>query len=362
MAEPAPSSPSASRAGIVQIAERLGVSPSTVSRALRPGTAHLVKEDRRKKILALAESLRFTPNPGARMIRKGVNTSLAVVVPHDENIFFSEYYGRFLSGVLHAAAARSWDVRISTHRRVAGRSFRESLLHLALDSSGLIYLAEPLTPEELASLRGYRRPIVLTKSALPASVDAAGLGLPVVGVDNEAGARAAAALLLQLGHRQIALVLGPEGSRDAAERRQGYLAVLAKAGATPPPEWIVSGNFSLETGREAATRLLGRPSRPTAVCCASDEIAFGVIDAARAAGISCPEQLSVVGFDDGPWATVSRPRLTTVRQPLADLAERAVGLIVEAASNPGIMPRSMHTAVAAALVMRESTVSLRPAR
>ncbi len=347
----------AARAGIVQIAEKLGVSPSTVSRALRPATAHLVREDRRREILALAESMRFSPNPGARMLRKGVNTSLTVVVPHDENIFFSEYYGRFLSGVLHAAAARSWDVRISTNRRAPDRTLRESLQQLGLDASGVVYLAEPLTAEDLASLQGFRRPLVLTKSALPASVDATELGLPVVGVDNRAGAKAAASLLLQLGHRRIGLVLGPDSSRDANERRQGYTSVLTKAGVMPAAEWIYTGSFSPETGREAALRFFQRQPRPTALCCASDEIAFGVIDAARTLGLSCPEDVSVVGFDDGPWASVSRPQLTTVRQPLADLAERAVGLIVEAASNPGLIPRSMHTAVPAALVMRESTRS-----
>ena len=342
----------------MEIAARLGVSPSTVSRALRPGTAHLVREDRRKAILALAEDLRFSPNPGARMIRRGVNTSLAVVVPHDENIFFSEYYGRFLSGVLHAAAARNWDVRITTNRRLPGRDCRESLLHQGLDTSGLIYLAEPLTAEDLGSLQGYRRPLVLAKSALPASADVAQLALPVVGVDNLAGARAAAGLLVQLGHRRIGLVLGPAGSRDAEERRQGYRAVLEEAALMPPPEWIFAGSFSHETGRAAVDALLRDGRRPTALCCANDEIAFGAIDAIRAAGLRCPEDVSVVGFDDGPWATVARPRLTTVRQPLADLAERAVSLIVEAANNPGIVPRSMHTAVPAALVIRESTIAV----
>ncbi|HEX2101586.1 MAG TPA: LacI family DNA-binding transcriptional regulator, partial [Candidatus Synoicihabitans sp.] len=79
------------RAGIVQIAQRLGISPSTVSRALRPTTAHLVRPERRQQILAVADELRFLPNPGARIMRKGVNSSLMVVVPHDENIFFSEF-------------------------------------------------------------------------------------------------------------------------------------------------------------------------------------------------------------------------------------------------------------------------------
>jgi DNA-binding LacI/PurR family transcriptional regulator len=94
---------------------------------------------------------------------------------------------------------------------------------------------------------------------------------------------------------------------------------------------------------------------PTAVCCASDEIAFGAIDATRSAGLSCPKDISIVGFDDGLWATACRPALTTVRQPLADLAERAVSLLVEAATRP----HQPHTAVQgdlpAALVIRDST-------
>ena len=108
------------RAGIVQIATRLNISPSTVSRALRPETSHLVRADRRQSILEVAEKLHFSPNQGARMLRKGVNASLTVIVPLDEKIFFSELYGRFLSGTLHAAAVRGWDVHISTLRRHAG--------------------------------------------------------------------------------------------------------------------------------------------------------------------------------------------------------------------------------------------------
>ncbi|WP_415910840.1 hypothetical protein [Oleiharenicola sp. Vm1] len=111
------------KTGIVQIAAKLGVSPSTVSRALRPETAHLVREDRRKEILDLAEKQHFLPNLGARMLRKGVNTTLTVVVPLDENIFFSEFYGRFLAGTLHAAAARGWGC---TSARSAARRARAS--------------------------------------------------------------------------------------------------------------------------------------------------------------------------------------------------------------------------------------------
>jgi DNA-binding LacI/PurR family transcriptional regulator len=356
-----PSPRTASRAGIVQIAARLGVSPSTVSRALRPETAHMVQAERRKEILDLAERQRFSPNPGARMLRKGVNATLTVIVPLDENIFFSEYYGRFLAGTLHAAAARDWDVHICTLRPKGGADFRETMQHLGLDTSGIIYLAEPLTREAVEQLRGYRRPLVLTKSSLPPDADVQDLGNPVVGVDNVGGARAAASLLLQLGHRRIGLLLGPSTSRDAVERKSGYLDVLEKGGVTVRASWIVENSFSAEGGRAGMAKILQQDQRPTAFCCASDEIAFGAIDAARGAGLECPRDISIIGFDDGLWATAARPTLTTVRQPLAELAERAVGLVIEAATTSGSSLLRVQSDMPAALVIRESTRAARGA-
>jgi DNA-binding LacI/PurR family transcriptional regulator len=341
--------------GIVQIATRLGVSPSTVSRALRQETAHLVRPERRKEILDLADRLRFSPNPGARILRRGLNATLTVVVPLDENIFFSEFYGRFLAGSLHAAAARNWDVHICTLHKNPRTDFREALQHLGVDSSGIIYLAEPLTESDVHKLQGYRRPLVLTRSVLPPDVDPALIGAPVVGIDNVGGAGSAANLLLQLGHRKIGLLLGPPGSRDAKERRDGYLDTLKKGGAVPPPQWIFDGPFNAETGRAGMTAFLKGAERPTGICCANDEIAFGAIEAARAAGLSCPADISVVGFDDGLWATVCRPALTTVRQPLADLAERAVSLLVEAATRSASAHAPLPSNLAAALVIRDST-------
>jgi len=349
------------KTGIVQIAASLGVSPSTVSRALRPETAHLVRADRRKQIMDLAERQHFSPNPGARILRMGFNATLTVVVPLDENIFFSEYYGRFLAGALHAAAARGWGLQISTLRLGESRSFREVMQHLSLNSSGIIYLAEPLGKQEIEELKGFRRPIVLTKSALPEETDVRELGVPVVGVDNLAGARSVASLLLQLGHRRIALFLGPEGSRDAHERKKGYLEMLQKAGALPRPEWVYSGPFSPETGRMGVAQIMQCTERPTAICCANDEIAFGTMHAAHLAGLRCPDDISIVGFDDGLWATACQPALTTVRQPLADLAERAVGLIVEAANSPGRIRRAALDDMPAPMMIRDSTRPLRTA-
>jgi DNA-binding LacI/PurR family transcriptional regulator len=280
-------------------------------------------------------------------------------VPLDENIFFSEYYGRFLSGTLHAAAARGWDVHISTLRRTPGDDLRVTMQHVGLDTSGIIYLAEPLTHDDVQKLSGYLRPFVLTKSTLPPDVVVRDLRVPVVGVDNLSGARSVASLLLQLGHRKIALFLGPEGSRDAHERKTGYLEMLGRSGALPRPEWILSGAFSAETGRAGIAKILKCHERPTAICCANDEIAFGAIHAVHLAGLRCPEDISIVGFDDGNWATACQPALTTIRQPLADMAERAVGLIVEAAGAPGQQRRVDLDDMPAPMMIRDSTRPLR---
>ncbi len=343
------------KTGILKIAAELGVSAATVSRALRPETAHMVSDDRRKKILDLADKMHFSPNPGARMLRRGINTTLTVVVPLDETIFFSEFYSRFLSGTLRSAAARGWDVQIRTLKRKHGANFRETIQHIGMDASGVIYMAEPLDEQEVLQLKGYRRPLIMTKAALPTHIDVARLGLPVVGVNNFTGARSAISLLQQLGHKKIGLLLGPHESRDASERKAGYLDVIHHSDLEVRPEWIIEGAFNVEGGRAIMEQLLQCRELPTAICCASDEIAFGAISVMQVAGLQCPGDISIVGFDDGFWATMCRPSLTTVRQPLADMAERAVVAILEASSSRGKIHPPQPAELPTSLVIRDST-------
>ena len=342
------------KTGILKIAADLGVSTATVSRALRPETAHMVSDERRKKILDLADQMHFSPNPGARMLRKGANTTLTVVVPLDETIFFSEFYSRFLSGTLRSAAARGWDVQIRTLSHKQG-NFREKIQHIGMDAAGVIYLAEPLNDQQVEQLKGYKRPLIMTKAALPTTVDVPHMGLPVVGVNNHAGAKSAISLVQQLGHKKIGLLLGPNESRDATERKAGYLEVIHNSDLDVRPEWIIEGAFNVEGGRSLMEQLLKCNELPTAICCASDEIAFGAISVMQLAGYRCPEDISVVGFDDGFWATMCRPSLTTVRQPLADMAERAVVAILEAAGSKGKAHPPQPAELPTSLVIRDST-------
>lgn len=341
--------------GIVNIAKTLGISPSTVSRALRAETAHLVNPRRRKQILEIIGRRNFSINAGARMLRRGVNTTLAVVVPHDENIFCSEFYGRLLAGILQSATLRGWHVQIRLFKSREGAAFAETMQHIGLDVSGIIYLSEPLSGDDIGQLRDYRRPLVIIKSALKRDIDIGGMRMQVVGVDNRGGAQTAVNFLAQLGHTRIGLLLGQPESRDASERKEGYITALRKSGLPVKKEWIIDGAFTIDSGRAGMEALLKRPKLPTAICCASDEIAFGAIGVLQAAGKRCPGDMSVVGFDDGFWATACRPALTTIRQPLADIAERAVCAIIEAARAPGKTQPATGSGLPTSLVIRDST-------
>jgi DNA-binding LacI/PurR family transcriptional regulator len=344
--------------GIRLIASELGISVSTVSRALRAETAHLVNAERRKKILEMADRMRFTPNPGARMLRNGINANLTVIVPLDESLFYSEFYGRFLGGVLHNADARGWDVQIQTLKHKEGIDISETMQMIGMNTSGIIYLGEPLTRHDLERLAKYRRPLVLTKASMPCDFDINSTNIQVVGVDNTGGAYSAVQLLQQLGHKDVGLFLGPSTSRDAHERHIGYKKALDESNSTTQPEWIFEvSSFNFDGGREAMQKLLKCSKLPTAICCASDEIAFGAITELQTAGLKCPEDISVIGFDDGIWATRTRPALTTVRQPLSDMTERAVNTIIEEATTT----EHNHTKAAdmpAPLVLRQSTKAI----
>jgi DNA-binding LacI/PurR family transcriptional regulator len=287
------------KSGIRLIAEMLDISPATVSRALREETAHLVKEARRKQIIDLADRMQFRPNPGARLLQKGLNPLLAVVIPSDEDVFFSEYYGRLMSGMLHAVAETDWDIRIATLNKRTGN---------------------------------YHRPLVVMKSVIPPEFELSEVDAHLVGVENTEGAFTAAKYLTQLGHKKIGILTGPATSRDFVERRKGYFDGLESAGIKTPGEYIYEGSYDHDAGREGCEALLSLDNPPTALLCANDAIALGALDIAKELGRRCPDDLSIIGFDDGPWAQSCNPKLSTIRQPLRQVSERCINILMKAAT------------------------------
>jgi LacI family repressor for deo operon, udp, cdd, tsx, nupC, and nupG len=192
-------------------------------------------------------------------------------------------------------------------------------------ADGMILLNGSLPPTEAGRNRPAppRYPIVAVSERIPGAV------LPTVGIDNVQAARDAVEHLARQGHRRIAHVGGPPGNILTAERRQGYQDGLAAFGLAADDGQVVHGNFTIESGRRAAARLLAADPRPTAIFASNDEMAIGAILAAKAQGLRVPQDLSVVGFDDIEFADAYDPPLTTVRQPRHEMGRAAMSLLVD---------------------------------
>ena len=181
--------------------------------------------------------------------------------------------------------------------------------------------------------------------------------IPSVAIANRSGVDQAMAHLLGLGHRRIAAITGPPGWVATEERRLGYRSALDRAGIAFAPELEVEADFDIGPGVEAATELLDLPEPPTAIFAFNDSIAIGAMRAARERGLSVPDDLSVVGFDDIQHATVISPALTTVRQPLADLGRTGVSRLARLLSDGRV--DTLHIELPTRLVVRGTTAIVR---
>ncbi|MFI8593103.1 LacI family DNA-binding transcriptional regulator [Microbacterium sp. NPDC078428] len=179
-----------------------------------------------------------------------------------------------------------------------------------------------------------------------------------MGATNWTGGKSATDHLLELGHRRIGWLGGPALNEASAERLHGYRAALQSAGVPIDASVELNGDFDFEFGRTASVALLERADRPTALVAANDEIAIGAIDGARSLGLSVPADVSITGFDDTPQASWSAPKLTSVRQPLADMGRMAVSMILDTVR--GSAPESRHIQLVTRLIVRESTAAPRP--
>jgi DNA-binding LacI/PurR family transcriptional regulator len=345
--------------GIRLMAQKLGVSTATISRALNPETSHLVKEERRKDILELADKMRYRPNPGARLIQRGVSSTIGVLIPSDEDVFFSEFYGRFMGGMLQAIKDTDWEVRINALKDGSG-SVLDEFRRVGLGCSGLIYAGQPLTTEGMDQLSEYHSPLILMSSVIPPDYPIEKVGCHVLGIDNYGGAVTAAKYIAKQGHKRIGLIVGPDESRDFSERTKGYLDGLKQAGIIVSDDMVFQGSYDQESGRAGCEYFMGKESMPTALICASDNIAFGALDYAKDHGVSCPKDVSIIGFDDGPWAIACSPKLTTIRQPLGALTSRAVEVLMQAVGDSSADHRQ-RVNLSPVLNVRESTTYARKA-
>lgn len=333
----------ASRVTLSDVAKRAGVSIATVSYVMNERDG--VGERTRARVLRVADELGFRLNRVASGLRTGRTQVLGLVLADITNPFYPEIAG----GVIAAAAEAGFQVFLShggTDGGLDGEVVQALCDHqcAALVFTSLVVSDGPL----LADVVPPDVPIVQTVRRIP------GIRADFVGIDDRAGAREAARHLVDLGHRDVAVLAGPSASSASSERTAGFLATLAEAGIEPSPESVRECSLTVDAGSRAAAQLLdSRPRPPEAVLCGNDLIALGAIDAFLAHGLSVPEDVSVAGYDDIWFASSRLVQLTSVRQPRHEMGRAAVSLALERLADPGLPPRE--TIMQHELVVRRTT-------
>ncbi|MBA2382272.1 MAG: LacI family DNA-binding transcriptional regulator [Chloroflexi bacterium] len=323
---------------IAFIAEAAGVSVPTVSKVIN-GRSDVAAETRRRVEAAIVEH-GYQRSAGARP-----RAPLLEVIFHELE---SEWALEIVRGVERVAGQHQLAVVLSEMqgRRTPGRGWIEGVL--ARRPTGVIAVFSDLSDALRAQLSTRGIPYVV--------VDPTGEPLhdtPSVGATNWNGGLTATRHLLGLGHRRIAVIGGPEWILCSRARIDGYRAAMDEAGVGVDPAFISHGKFHVEEGIETGRALLGLPNRPTAIFAGNDLQALGVYQAARELRLHIPEDLSVVGFDDLPVAQWVSPPLTTVRQPLIEMATAAAEMVLAIAA--GEEPAQMRVELSTELVIREST-------
>jgi LacI family transcriptional regulator len=302
------------------VAGRAGVHPATASRALNPETQILVSEETARRVLAAARELGYRPNPVARSLRTRRSHTVGVLIPD-------------LNNPLFPPIVRGLDDRLATAGYVAligntdGDEERERVVFEQMRArhvDGFVLATAHLRSPLLAEAASAELPVVLINRL------AEDYSFPSVSVDNERGIRMAVTHLAALGHRRIAHIAGPQDLSTGRSRYRGYLAAMAAGGLPADPGLVVFAEaFSVQEGLRCCRELLERPERCTAVAAGNDMLALGCYAALDAAGLSCPGDLSVVGFNDMPFIDLLRPPLTTVRFPHYQVGTEAAQLLLE---------------------------------
>ncbi|MEU6857513.1 LacI family DNA-binding transcriptional regulator [Glycomyces sp. NPDC046736] len=330
---------------MTDVARAAGVSLATASKVLNGRSD--VAAGTRDRVLRVINELGYRSTT-ERPERKRDRT-LVTVLDYVE----SRYAGTVLQGILDAAAAAETELvlRLPPDQAIgAGPETAYSWLAglQAAGAVGVIELAVAVPDSVLDAAKELEMPMATIDP-----IDTRDARVVSIGSTNWEGGRSATAHVIGFGHRRIAWIGGPLNSAPSAERFHGYQAALDATGLTPDRALIRHDAFAVEAGYRHGRELLSLQERPTAVVAGNDEIAIGVLSAAKELGVGVPGELSITGFDDTPQTEWTTPSLTSVRQPLAGMGRMAVETVLGMAD--GIQPAFQHLQLATTLSVRGST-------
>ncbi len=318
---------------MADVAKAAGVSVMTVSRAVN-GKSH-VRESTRERILDAVAKLGYVPNAEARSLACAGRCRIALLYDNPSAAFLSE----FIIGGL--TQAQDSGIQLIVEHCPDGQTVAELIRRLIAHRLDAVILLPPLANRQdlLGGLQDTHLMVVqvATRFAAPCS--------QALSIDNRAAARTMTEHLIALGHRHLGMIAGDPRQTASTERQQGFLDGLEKAGLTCNPAWIVQGDFSYRSGLTATEELLALSTRPTAIFASNDDMAAAAVATAHHHGLSVPADLSICGFDDTAIASSIWPKLTTIRQPIADMARLAVRGLGAAVHGALVVPRTGRSSI-----------------
>jgi LacI family transcriptional regulator len=326
------------------VAREAGVHPGTVSRALNPKTEPLVNPATVRRVREVALRLGYRPNPIARGLKTGRSYTVGVLVPDIQNPLFPP----IIRGIERGLGKAGYTPLIANTENDPERERVDFEALLARQVDGFITATASRGHELLDEMTRRGVPLVLVNRGVEDR------SLPSATVDDRRGVRLAVEHLVGLGHRRIAYISGPQGFLTGYLRLQGFAETLDRLGLPFEPALIRVGNAFVEAeGARLFRQLVDQERRFTAVIAGNDLMALGCYDVLAESGLSCPGDVSVVGFNDMPFADRFHPPLTTVRVPHHRIGEAAAELLLERMASPTAPPRQV--VLEPELVVRGST-------
>jgi DNA-binding LacI/PurR family transcriptional regulator len=327
------------------VAQLAGVSQSTVSRVLSGRGAQLISPATQQRVWTTAKQLGYSPDPIAKALRDQRTNLLGIIVRDISDPFFAN----FISILSSQAYSMGYQIVLGNVHSDSNEALKMSSVLATGHCDGVILLGDLKDDQTVLDqlVVGNRPLIALCRGQSPT-------WLPTVNCDNTAGMRMIIDHLVELGHKRIAFINGG-WLGDMHERENKFNNYLSELGLNQSVDYSISDISSPEGGYRAMCALLQRLPRPTAVCAADDVIAMGAMQALHDAGLRIPQDISLAGFDDMPFARFMSPRLTTVRQPVEVMGDRALRWLIELISQNEISSSGNLVQILPELIIRNST-------
>ena len=302
---------------IHDVARHVGVSPMTVSRVIN-GEKN-VREETRAKVLASVEALNYSPNLAARSLATQDAAHIGLLYSNPSVAFLSE----FLLGILSESAQNGTQLMIESCEGPEGAM--TALDKMKQGGCDGVILSPPLSDSTRVAK-------ILGEMNLPfvgVAMARADANVCAVTIDDFKAAQAMTRRLIELGHRDIAFIKGHPNAHASQLRLEGFEAEMHRAGLKIEPAFLAQGHFTYRSGFDAAERILSQKKRPTAIFASNDDMAAGAVATAHRLSLDVPGDVTIVGFDDTAMASSVWPELTTVRQPISDMASLSVRLLLD---------------------------------